>query len=224
MERYITKTETETETETKNSKMRLEIIVLGITAFLALNHYYDGYYVKLLYSWKKYYQVAGIILAGLFLYWLLKKSPAKNRNQLLASTSEYIKYMPMDSQTSALLNPILDFTNKQTWSRPGVGPGDGIGERNVLSLGSSRNETRILNSGGGKKGNEKATKRSVSESKKKWVAANQNWTCSGCHKKLPAWFEIDHRIRLEYGGTNHVDNLVALCRDCHGKKTMIENL
>ena len=205
--------------------MRLEIIVLGITLFLALNHYYDGYYVKLLYSWKKYYQVAGIVLAGLFLYWLLKKSPAKHRNRLLASTSEYIKYMPMDGQTSALLNPILDFTNKQTWSTPGIGAGAGIGERNVLSLSSNRHETRILNSGGrGKGSNEKATKRSVSESKKKWVAANQNWTCSGCHKKLPAWFEIDHRIRLEYGGTNHVDNLVALCRDCHGKKTMIENL
>jgi 5-methylcytosine-specific restriction endonuclease McrA len=29
---------------------------------------------------------------------------------------------------------------------------------------------------------------------------------------------------LEYGGSNHIDNLVALCRECHGKKTTIENL
>jgi 5-methylcytosine-specific restriction endonuclease McrA len=35
---------------------------------------------------------------------------------------------------------------------------------------------------------------------------------------------VDHITRLEHGGTNHIDNLVALCRDCHGKKTAIENL
>ena len=35
----------------------------------------------------------------------------------------------------------------------------------------------------------------------------------------------EHSItRLEYGGSNNVDNLVALCRNCHGKKTAIENL
>jgi 5-methylcytosine-specific restriction endonuclease McrA len=29
---------------------------------------------------------------------------------------------------------------------------------------------------------------------------------------------------LADGGSNNVDNLVALCRNCHGKKTTIENL
>jgi 5-methylcytosine-specific restriction endonuclease McrA len=29
-------------------------------------------------------------------------------------------------------------------------------------------------------------------------------------------------VRLEHGGSNNVDNLVALCRDCHGKKTAME--
>lgn len=67
-------------------------------------------------------------------------------------------------------------------------------------------------------------KRSVSETKKKWVASNQNWRCGECGKQLPAWFEVDHKLRLDHGGSNHVDNLVALCRDCHGKKTAIENL
>jgi 5-methylcytosine-specific restriction endonuclease McrA len=68
------------------------------------------------------------------------------------------------------------------------------------------------------------TKRSVSETKKKFVAAKQNWRCGHCTKQLPAWFEVDHIIRLEHNGSNHVDNLVALCRDCHGEKTAIENL
>ena len=68
------------------------------------------------------------------------------------------------------------------------------------------------------------TKRSVSETKKKFVAARQGWKCGDCQDQLNAWFEVDHKIRLEHGGSNHVDNLVALCRDCHGKKTTIENL
>ena len=68
------------------------------------------------------------------------------------------------------------------------------------------------------------TKRSVSETKKKYVAAQQGWTCGDCKRQLPAWFEVDHRIRLDRGGTNEVNNLVALCRDCHGKKTSFENL
>ena len=77
---------------------------------------------------------------------------------------------------------------------------------------------RIMQSG---KGN--ATKRSVGESKKKFVAASQGWKCKNCQTLLKAWFEVDHVVRLQHGGSNHVDNLVALCRECHGKKTMTEN-
>jgi 5-methylcytosine-specific restriction endonuclease McrA len=79
-------------------------------------------------------------------------------------------------------------------------------------------ETRMLHSG------KKTTKRSVSETKKKFVASRQNWCCGDCQQQLSAWFEVDHKIRLEHGGSNHIDNLVALCRECHGKKTAMENL
>ena len=77
---------------------------------------------------------------------------------------------------------------------------------------------RMMNSG------KNSTKRSVSETKKKFVASRQNWKCGDCQSQLTAWFEVDHVVRLEYGGSNHVDNLVALCRECHGKKTTMENL
>ena len=43
-------------------------------------------------------------------------------------------------------------------------------------------------------------------------------------KKLSHTFEIDHKIRLEHGGGNDVTNLVALCRECHGEKTAMENM
>ena len=76
----------------------------------------------------------------------------------------------------------------------------------------------MLNSG--KKTN---SKRSVSETKKKYVASNQNWKCAECQEQLSAWFEVDHLTRLADGGTNHVENLRALCRNCHGKKTAYEN-
>ena len=35
--------------------------------------------------------------------------------------------------------------------------------------------------------------------------------------------EVDHVTRLEYGGQIN-NNLEALCRNCHGKKTAMENL
>ena len=78
-------------------------------------------------------------------------------------------------------------------------------------------EKRMLNSG-------QTTNRSVSGTKKKYIAAQQNWKCGHCNKQLDAWFEVDHKIRLDQGGSNHVTNLIALCRDCHGKKTTLESL
>ena len=70
----------------------------------------------------------------------------------------------------------------------------------------------------------KETKRSVSETKKKYVASMQDWKCGQCNKKLSHTFEIDHKIRLEHGGGNDATNLVALCRECHGEKTAMENM
>ena len=68
------------------------------------------------------------------------------------------------------------------------------------------------------------TNRSISETKKKYVASQQNWNCGECRQKLSAWFEVDHVVRLEHGGGNYVDNLIALCRECHGRKTAMENM
>ena len=40
---------------------------------------------------------------------------------------------------------------------------------------------------------EKKIKRSVSETKKKYVASMQDWKCGGYDSKLNAWYEIDHK-------------------------------
>ena len=188
--------------------MRFEFVILLITAFVMGNIYTDGKYLNTVLSWKKYYQMAGVALFGYMLCWLMRKNPVQAQSMLVAS-NEYIKYLPVDKNAASIISPILDFTSKQDFA--------GAGSRGYPQV-HPQYESRILNSGG------KSTKRSVSETKKKFVAARQNWHCGDCNKQLPAWFEVDHTVRLEHGGSNHVDNLIALCRDCHGKKTAIENL
>ena len=65
-------------------------------------------------------------------------------------------------------------------------------------------------------------KRNVSESKKKYVASNQQWKCKKCNHLLDATYEIDHKVPLYKGGSNEIDNLEALCRNCHGNKTLLD--
>ena len=67
-------------------------------------------------------------------------------------------------------------------------------------------------------------KRNVSETVKKYVASNQRWTCRHCLKMLDGSYEIDHIIPLYKGGGNGYENLMALCRNCHGRKTMSDRL
>jgi hypothetical protein len=67
-------------------------------------------------------------------------------------------------------------------------------------------------------------KRNVSSLTKKMVASNQEWKCGSCNQMLDYTYEIDHHIPLFKGGSNEVSNLIALCRNCHGKKTLLENI
>jgi hypothetical protein len=66
--------------------------------------------------------------------------------------------------------------------------------------------------------------RKVSQLLKKQVASKQKWTCGHCKNILDASYEVDHIIALYKGGSNSENNLIALCRNCHGKKTVAERL
>lgn len=193
--------------------MRIELLILLAAGLLMANVYTDGKLLKKAFSFKKYYKMAGIAFGALMLYVLFKKNPLRAQ-QMISTTNDYIKYLPLDRNTSNMISPILDFTTKQNFNNDQY-------NYPVIPMPNNQQtvaENRIVQSG------KKATKRSVSETKKKYVASNQNWKCGECQKQLNAWFEVDHKVRLEYGGSNHIDNLVALCRECHGKKTTIENL
>jgi len=194
--------------------MRIELVIIFIAGFIMANIYTDGKYMKMLMSGKKYYQMAGVAFGALMFYILIKRNPLRAR-EIVNASNEYIKYLPIDKNASNIISPILDFTSKQSFTSHDS-------QYPILPMVNNGNqyasENRIMNSG------KKSTKRSVSETKKKFVAARQNWKCADCKNQLSAWFEVDHTVRLEYGGSNHIDNLVALCRECHGKKTTIENL
>lgn len=207
--------------------MRLELYIILIAGFIIANIYTDGKYTKMLMYSKKYYQMAGVAFASLMIYILFKRNPLRAQ-QIVSASNDYIKYLPIDKSTSNMISPILDFTSKQNFTNQQMNSMDG-GDYNNPTIAMPNNpvqqnsENRIMNSGIMNSG-KKATKRSVSETKKKFVASRQDWKCGDCQSQLTAWFEVDHKIRLEYGGSNHVDNLVALCRECHGKKTTMENL
>jgi len=56
------------------------------------------------------------------------------------------------------------------------------------------------------------------------VAAQQKWCCKYCSQILTDVFEIDHIIPLHLNGENNIENLQALCRNCHGRKTIDETI
>ena len=218
--------------------IKTEYIVFIITAVLIVNTYYDGHLIKIFQSNQKWIKMATFGFVGLSLFMFLRRNP-ENSRQLFYHANDIIKYMPISKGTADMITPFFDMTGvppphdggamggamssamgthvARNVAQPSFGGGTPGGTPGGHP-GMSSSERRVLNSGKG------SSKRSVSETKKKYVAAQQGWKCGDCQRQLPAWFEVDHVIALEHGGSNHVDNLVALCRDCHGKKTAMSFL
>ena len=191
--------------------MKFELLIFGVTAFLIANTYYENKYIDMMKQWKKYYQMIGIAFVGISVYVYLKKYPEQSRS-VFTHANSVVKYLPIDRNTTHFLSPILDLARGQY--------GGDISHQERRMMTSGAGAQNVVGSGAGMR----IAKRSVSETKKKYVAAEQGWKCADCKEQLPAWFEVDHIKRLDSGGTNHIDNLVAYCRNCHGKKTAMENL
>jgi hypothetical protein len=198
--------------------MKLELIIFGIAGFLLYNIYHDGKYSKIFVSYKKYYQMGIVALFAISLYVMIKRNPGQTKNMLLC-TNNMIKYMPIDKSSMDMISPIFDLTNN-------VNNNNGFNTSFMTALNGGAGMDPLLASQQQRNllSGQKATKRSVSETKKKYVASIQDWKCGQCNKKLKHTFEVDHKVRLEHGGGNDVTNLVALCRDCHGDKTAMENM
>ena len=194
--------------------MRLELIIFGVTAFLIYNAYHDGKYTKILLSYKKYYKMFFTGFIAICIYLMIKRNPLQSKN-LLLYTNNLIKYMPIDKSSIDMISPIFDLSTKRNFME---------GFNSSLNPNFNYNPQLIPQQQRNMLSGVKPVKRSVSETKKKYVASMQDWKCGQCNKKLSHTFEVDHKIRLEHGGGNEVTNLVALCRECHGEKTAMENM
>jgi predicted ATP-grasp superfamily ATP-dependent carboligase len=160
----------------------------------------------MLFSYKKYYKIVLYILGGLFIYYILKKKPEQFKN-IVQSGNNLLKYMPIDKQAVNMLNPIFDLTNNSFVEKF---------DENMNNSLFKENETQPEP----KNTPNTKVKRSVSESKKKYIGSKQGWKCSSCNKILDHTYEIDHKLALKDGGDNSIENLTALCVHCHRLKTL----
>jgi len=175
--------------------MKLEILLVIIIGALIYDTYYGGVFLKYFNLCKKYYKLAGIIFIIFSIYLTLKKDPAYLYKMWFSKNA-------LGTSHNMIRTPIINLHNPNT-------------SHNVEQKYEPSSNT--IHKG-------RTMKRSVSETKKKFVAYNQHWKCGHCGNTLNAWFEVDHIVRLDQGGTNETSNLVALCRECHGCKTATENM
>lgn len=180
--------------------MRIEIYIILIIGAMVYDIYHEHKYSKMLLTYKKYYKIVGVISIGLFIYFIAKKNP-KHLFNIVSSANMCMKYIPVDKETKNMVMPILDLTSN---NEPFI--------------------KRYMNSDINEESDEnppkQIMKRVVSETKKKYVASQNDWKCSGCGISLPYYYEVDHIIALKDGGTNDVSNLTAMCVNCHKQKTL----
>ena len=154
--------------------MGIEKWIFIITVFLMVDTYYDRKYTQWLLSGKKYYQMLTYGMIGLSLYVFIKKHPTESRN-MMSNAADIVKYLPIDSNTTDLLTPIFDFTNVNNKL-------SSYQENFQSNMVQTPQMNRMMGSGLPNS----TTKRSVSETKKKYVASQQGWKCAGCKSVLDA--------------------------------------
>lgn len=170
----------------------LEWLILIGTLLFAYNYYHDGKFLRQIMAYKKYYQVGGVILAGLAAIVAMRYDPVRGYNFLnsLNGVMQFTSFIPK--------LPQQQLQSHNSWAS--------------APQQSTQPNQPIKH------------KRSVSETKKKFVASSQNWKCDMCGQTLNHTFEVDHQQRLDQSGNNSVENLRALCVSCHRLKTAEENM
>jgi len=185
------------EEEERGAKM-IEYLVALLTIAVAVNCYYDNRLFPSIYArYRKYFHVLAIMVGGALFALSLRAS--RDWQGAMHATGHLL---PDELRRS--LHPLMDLTERGAMNI-GIDPSRGQSQRI-----STRREARTVFA------------RSVSESRKKLVAGQQHWRCALCRELLPPTYEVDHIVRLEFGGSNEVNNLQALCPNCHRMKTMVE--
>tara|TARA_Y100001970_G_C14046224_1_gene756471 strand:+ start:108 stop:689 length:582 start_codon:yes stop_codon:yes gene_type:complete len=193
--------------------MKLEIFFLAFLGIFLYDLYYDHFLLNFYKKYKKYGVFIFYTFIAFSFYLMFKKNPSHSYS-FMQSIKNLIHYAPIDKDAKELFTPLFEIPNLSHLYKSNS-PYDNIDP----SMANTPQYKRMMNSG---KNNR--NKRCVSETKKKFIASSQDWKCNKCGMKLSASFEVDHKKDLQYGGTNHVDNLEALCRNCHGEKTAMNFL
>jgi hypothetical protein len=66
-------------------------------------------------------------------------------------------------------------------------------------------------------------RKKINKDVRQQIVEKQGNTCGECKLVLSAYFQIDHIIGLQFGGTDEESNLMALCCECHAIKSIAEN-
>ena len=100
----------------------------------------------------------------------MKRHPGESKNMFMHA-SDLVKYMPIEKNTSDMLGPLFDLTNLHTKLTSHM-PSPSYNQINTPQM------KRMVNSG------KNTHSRSVSETKKKYVASEQKWKCGYCGDML----------------------------------------
>lgn len=204
--------------------MNIDVLFFIVVALVAFNMYHGNKYTKLLFQYRRQWRILCFVGGALLVYIMFKKNPERARNMLLSymGRNDWARMVPVQRNTFEKFGTMFDLTQ-----HPQLGGGvlneshGGNLDAQFIAHTATMNQ---LQSTAASSAEKRHKKRVVSETKKKYVASNQNWKCGKCGEQLKHTFEVDHRVRLDQGGTNDVANLVALCRECHGFKTSMENM
>ena len=182
----------------------------------------------------------------LFIPFILMYLKPDFQNKILRFFHE-IDQKPMHQNMYDMMHSYMDAKKNSSMNNTGYGafnnnnyqqngyfnnnmPGQTIPMNNRVNMINPKNfmpsgAAGTLGAGGNRYGGGKVRhKRNVSESKKKYIASSQKWSCAHCQQMLDNTYEVDHVIPLYKGGTNDLTNLEALCRNCHGKKTFKDKM
>jgi hypothetical protein len=203
--------------------MRIELWIILISGLFIYDTYHEHKYSKIILSYKKYYKIILIAIGTIFVYYLFKKKPEQFKN-LIKSGTNLFRYIPNGKEAMGVINPIIDLTSNQSLMTNLMNNDTSSsqiygGYHNDADTYQGNNNSKIYDGSNNNMNNTVPIKRNVGETKKRYVASSQDWTCKKCKSKLTHTYEIDHIVALKDGGNNSVENLVALCRECHGQKT-----
>ena len=184
--------------------MMYKILIISLIIFFINEYFFKDKLLNFLGMAHKYFKTFLIILAIVAIYFSLKKEDS------LIGKINTLSKINLKNPMKHILEIFMNNTDN-TFKKDNTFKMDT--NETIINDILSKNNNFI---------NKTTSKRSVSETKKKVVAHNQDWKCNKCNMKLPPSFEVHHVKPLHNGGSNGIDNLVALCRNCHGTETVNE--